>query len=107
MRRIKLNVQKAILIAICSMAMLVNSAFAKGIDSGFWTIEANDKSEKYTVVRFYDDKQNLLYEEKIEGLALAITPKNKKILDKTLSLVMNKKLIASQVTSGKLADALK
>lgn len=97
MKRIKLNVRKAMLIAMCALGMLVNTAFAKGHEGGFWTIEANDKAEKYTIIRFYDDKQNLMYEEKIEGLALKLNPKNKKVLNQTLSLFINKKLIAAQV----------
>ena len=101
MERIKLNLCKALLIAVCSFIVLVNAAFAKNKENGFWTIEVNDKKEKYTIIRFYDDKQNLLYEEKIEGYALLLTSRSKKVLDRTLSLFMDKKLIATQVKSNK------
>lgn len=107
MRRIKLNIRKAILIAVCSLGMLANSAFAKSTGNGFWTIEANDNKGRYTIVRFFDDKQNLIYEERIDGIVLTMTPKNKKVLDKTLSLFVNKKWVAAQVKADKLSDKLR
>ena len=107
MKRVRLNLQKAMLIALFSLGMVINDAFAKSNTIGFWTIEANDKSEKYTIVRFYDDKQNLVYEEKIEGIALSITPKNKKVLDKTLAMLIDKKLVKEQVKGNQLISNLR
>jgi hypothetical protein len=107
MERVKLNLRKMVLLALCLVGVLVSSAFAKSSTDGFWTIEANDKSEKYTVVRFYDDKQNLIYEEKIEGIALSITPKNKKVLEKTLSMLINKKLVKVQIKNTQLMRDLR
>jgi len=106
MKRLKWNIRKVAVLAICLIGILVNASFAKTSEKGFRTVESNDKTEKYTIVRFYDDKQNLVYEEKIAGIVLALTTKNKQILDKTLALFIKKQLITAQVQAKKLVDNL-
>ena len=58
-------------------------------EKGFWNIETNIKTPKTSIVRFYDNNQQLVYTEKVEGVVLNIKRKKtllhlKTILDKVV-----------------------
>ena len=39
--------------------------------SGYWNLVTDQSSRDYTMVQFYNDQHELLYEERLEGLCLA------------------------------------
>ena len=58
-------------------------------EKGFWNIETNVKTPKTSIVRFYDNKHQLVYTEKVEGVVLNIKKKKtlmhlKTVLDKVV-----------------------
>jgi hypothetical protein len=40
---------------------------------GYWNLETNLTTRDYTIVRFYNDRQELLYEERLTGLCLDLS----------------------------------
>lgn len=49
-------------------------------DFANWVIESNTKTPKNATVKFYNHKQELIYQEEITGIKLNV--KNKKIVEK-------------------------
>jgi hypothetical protein len=39
-------------------------------NSGYWTLETDQSTRDYTVVRFYTDQHEMLYEERLSGVCL-------------------------------------
>jgi hypothetical protein len=64
----------------------------------YWVVETNQHDKSYSIVRFYDRRDQLLYEEKLWGLRLDVTrPRTHRLLNKTLREVTNKSLVAGQL----------
>ncbi len=69
---------------VASLALLIisNSADAQNKkyvpEKGFWVLESNIHQKKNTIVRFYDDRSNLIYEETAMDVRMNI--KRKKTL---------------------------
>jgi hypothetical protein len=62
---------------------------------GYWVVETNLLTRDYTLIRFYTDQHQLLYEEKLAGYSLDITKtKNKKRLNKALKQLTEKSLVS-------------
>ncbi|MDO1447738.1 hypothetical protein Q0590_15815 [Rhodocytophaga aerolata] len=67
-------------------------------DGGYWVVETNVQTKDFTIIKFYDARHHLLYEEKIEGRFVDIhKPKHRKMLDKSLKMLEHNNLIASQL----------
>jgi hypothetical protein len=65
---------------------------------GYWVVESNVFTKDFTVVKFYDDTDNLLYEEKLTGIYLDIArKKNVKMLNRTLKMLQHNRLVAAQI----------
>ncbi|HEV8283477.1 MAG TPA: hypothetical protein VGQ09_04165 [Chitinophagaceae bacterium] len=45
---------------------------------GYWTIESNIKTPKNSIIYFYNNENNLVYKEKIEGMKINL--KRRKVL---------------------------
>jgi hypothetical protein len=78
-------------------------------NAGFWVIETNITQRNYSIVRFYDAANALIYEENIPGIYLDATKRRtKKLLNKTLLQLTDKALVAGQFHKERpaLAQAL-
>lgn len=70
-------------------------AQAKAKQEGYWVVETNQRTRNYTLIRFYSDQDQLLYEEKLPGYMLDISrSRNKKRLDKALKQLTEKSLVS-------------
>jgi hypothetical protein len=103
--------RQALIIILFLIAFIgaFSSAFAqetKDNKQGFWTVETNVKEKTFSIIRFYDDKGNLIYEEEIQGVNLELSAKNKKILDKTLAIYLNKKIVAVEFKEKSISKML-
>lgn len=66
-------------------------------DEGNWVVETNLNQKNYSIVRFYDQQGNLLYEEKLQGVYLDISrPKTRRILNKSLASFKGHTVIAGR-----------
>lgn len=69
-------------------------AQAKQKQEGYWVVETNLRTRDYTLIRFYTDQHQLLYEERLAGYSLDISKaKNKRRLNKTLTQLTEKSLV--------------
>jgi type IV secretory pathway VirD2 relaxase len=67
-------------------------------------VETNDRTHNYTVVKFYDLADQLVYEERLEGVHLDVSRrKNRRLLNQTLHRVVHATLLGSQL-AGKEAS---
>ncbi|HEY1025949.1 MAG TPA: hypothetical protein VGE26_12335 [Sphingobacteriaceae bacterium] len=72
---------------------------------GLWVVESNVRSPKQQVVKFYNQKQELIYQEAVSHRRLRIErPKIRKALDTALSRVLSS---PSWVEKGTLAAVLR
>lgn len=51
----------------------ISSVF--GQHTGYWVIESNIHTKDYTIVRFYNDANEQIYEEKLNGVVLNLKRK--------------------------------
>jgi hypothetical protein len=66
--------------------------------SGYWVVETNVKTKDHSVVKFYDTTNQLVYEERLEGVHLNINrPRTVKMLNQTLRGVIAKSLVRAQL----------
>lgn len=79
--------------------------------AGYWNLETNLATRNYTIVRFYNDQQELLYEERLTGLCLDLSRGNglcqrtARQLNGVLAQVLSNPSTAAQ-TMGALAQQL-
>lgn len=73
-----------------------------------WVTETNVNERPYTIVKFFDGEEKLIYEERIEGIRLDITRrKTVKLLNRTLKMLVEKRLVGEQIkTSAELPIAI-
>jgi hypothetical protein len=68
----------------------------------YWVVETNRYDPSYSIVRFYDHQDQLLYEEKIRGVSLDITrPRTQRLLNKALQQATGNTLVAGQLKRSK------
>jgi hypothetical protein len=102
------------IIAIFFLSMFPKSNFAQKKsyvpEQGFWQLVSNVHEKKNTLVQFYDDSSNLIYEERITGVRMNIK-RNKTLLH--LKAALEKAMIAwnktkeTKYNNGLLADIIK
>lgn len=59
--------------ALCLLAARVSPAQAPADLPGYWNLEINLNTHDYTIVRFYDGHDQLVYEERLPGLCLNLS----------------------------------
>ena len=71
----KKNILKTILLALLFAAGTFTSSFAQTVvpDRSYWVVGTNLKQRDYSVVRFYNQHNELLYEERLTGKHLNIS----------------------------------
>jgi hypothetical protein len=80
--------------------IMVSTGIAANLpsDNGYWVVETNAKTKNFTVLKFYNQAGQLVYEERLEGVYLDIRlKKNVKMLNRILQMVTGKTLVASQM----------
>lgn len=79
---------------------------------GYWNLETNLTSRAYTLVRFYNDHDQLVYEERLDNLCLdlsAARPLRRRVqqrLDLALQQVLRQPSLATQPTQPWVAQQL-
>ena len=95
-----------IFLLCCSTISTASTAQQLPAHAGYWVIETNVAQRNYSIVRFYDATDALIYEENIPGLYLNATKRRtQKLLNKTLLQLTDKALVAGQFQKGKSALA--
>ena len=89
----------------CSLfACTALSASAQSTDAAkepYWVVETNTVTRDHTIVRFYSQQHELVYEEKLQGVHLDATRKRtRKLLNKALKGVMNNSILAGEYFKG-------
>ncbi len=81
------------------LAYALLPAAAQTTPSGYWVVETNERTRDQSVVKFYDLNDQLLYEERLEGVHLDVARgKNRRLLTQMLNQVVNRTLLESQLT---------
>src|SRR6476661_2812569 len=80
-------------ITLTIVCCLVYTAFAlaqkRVPDTGCWVVESNIKTPKNYIINFYNDKHELIYQEKINGKKINIDKtKTKNTLNSVLAIVL-------------------
>ncbi|QCR23379.1 hypothetical protein [Pontibacter sp. SGAir0037] len=84
-----------------SLSSTAALAQAPGPKQGYWNVEAVPGKQKFSVVRFYNPQNQLVYEEKMEGIFLDMTRKSTiKLLNNSLQQVVNNSIVTSQLKSS-------
>ncbi len=74
---------------------------------GYWVVETNDRTRDHSVVQFYDLTDQLVYEERLEGVHLDVSrPKNRRLLNRTLRRVVGRTLLGSQLPGKETSPAV-
>ena len=100
------NTFKKTLLALLLGASAFTSSLAQQepITQNYWVVETNLKQRDYSIVRFYNQNHQLIYEEKLNGKYLNISrPRHVKRLNLALSAVSEKSFAAvnqQKVVSG-------
>ena len=77
---------------------------AKVAKSGYWNAETNLTTRNYTIVRFYDGQDQLVYEERLDNLCLDLAKGNGRCrrtsrkLATTLQLVLRESSVCASGT---------
>ncbi len=98
----KAQTLKTILVSslLFSLYVLPAAAQAPAPGTGYWVVETNDRTKDHSIVKFYDNAGQLVYEERLEGVHLNINrPKTVKMLNQTLQGVIAKSLVRAQLES--------
>ncbi|TLM91779.1 hypothetical protein [Hymenobacter jeollabukensis] len=87
---------KTSLLAACFCLLMPAFALAQQAPhSGYWNLETNLSTRDYTIVRFYNDQDELLREERLDALCLNLsqgTPlcrRTARLLNTTLAQVLH------------------
>lgn len=68
---------------------------------GYWKVQT-DYASRSTVVRFFNDRNEPIYQETLPGKYVKLTKRNIRLFDEMLDRVVNSQLLASQVRSSEL-----
>jgi type IV secretory pathway VirD2 relaxase len=73
---------------------------------GYWVVETNDRTRDHTLVQFYDLTDQLVYEERLEGVHLDVSRrKTRQLLNRTLRRVVTHTLLGSQLPGKETSPA--
>ncbi|RAK70186.1 hypothetical protein [Hymenobacter edaphi] len=97
---------KTPLLAACFCLLMPALAHAQQAPkSGYWNLETNLTTQDYTIVRFYNDKDELLREERLDALCLNLsqgTPlcrRTARLLNATLAQVIQNPAGSTQLAA--------
>jgi hypothetical protein len=69
-------------------------------------VETNDRTRDHTLVKFYDPADQLVYEERLDGVHLDVSRrKNRRLLNRTLRRVVGRTLVGSQLAGKEASPA--
>ncbi|RCR67795.1 hypothetical protein [Larkinella punicea] len=71
------------------------------VDKGYWKIQT-DYGTRNTVIRFFNARNEPVYQETLRGQYVKLTKRNIRLFDEMLDRVVNNHLLASQVRSSEL-----
>jgi hypothetical protein len=90
--------QKAVFSGLVMAVTTLSSSAQIADTQGFWNVETNVYTRDYSVIRFYTADNELIYEERLEGLHLDVSrKKTARMLTRTLRMFQNKSLVAGQL----------
>src|SRR4028119_863878 len=73
------------------------SAPAENLGNEYWVIETSIYPSDYSIIRFYDKYNQLIYEQKLEGTRLSLNKKNIKMLNQALKKFKENGTILTQL----------
>lgn len=82
----------------------INYIDAANPNQGYWKLHT-DHSSRNTIIRLYNNDNELVYEETMPGQYIKLTDKTVSQINETLQLVASNKLILSKVKTYSLADS--
>lgn len=88
------------LLLFTSLSVRAQSEYYSGnhLDKGFWKIQT-DYTTRNTVIRFFNARNEPIYQETLHGKYVKLTKKNIRLFDQMLDRVVNNQLLVSQVKS--------
>ncbi len=88
------------------LAYALTPAPAQTTPPGYWVVETNDRTRDHTLVQFYDLSDQLVYEERLEGVHLDVARrKTRRLLNQTLRRVVNRTLLGSRLPGKEAGPA--
>jgi hypothetical protein len=69
----RLSAACVLVVLSATMALAQTTVYSEApvvAKSGYWSLETDQSTPTYTLVRFYNDEHELLYEERLEGVCL-------------------------------------
>jgi hypothetical protein len=88
------------------LAYALTPAPAQTTPPGYWVVETNDRTRDHTMVQFYDLTDQLVYEERLEGVHLDVSRrKYRRLLNQTLRRVVNRTLLGSRLPGKEACPA--
>lgn len=100
--------KKILFLVLLSTGTIAKAQQAKTVApiNGCWVVENNIKSPKKQIVKFYDDNQQLLYQEEYNLKVLSISKKRiRRILDSALVSVLDKSKLNETSTLANVISA--
>ena len=94
-------------LAALLLAGALTLASAQTTPAGYWVVETNNETRDYSLVQFYDPDDQLLYEERLQGVHLDVSRrKTIRLLNGTLRRVTNRTLLGSQLARNETTFAV-
>ncbi len=88
------------------LAYALTPAPAQTTPPGYWVVETNDRTRNHSLVQFYDLADQLVYEERLEGVHLDVARrKTRRLLNQTLRRVVNRTLLGSRLSGKEVSPA--
>jgi hypothetical protein len=88
------------------LAGALTPAPAQTTPPGYWVVETNNHTRDHTLVKFYDLSDQLVYEERLEGVHLDVSRrKYRRLLNHTLRRVVGRTLVGSQLAGKEVSPA--
>jgi len=78
-------------LSLFSLAGFAQHAPKWAPEKGYWVIETKDQEPKSSIIYFYNDNNELVYKENVEGVAIKI---NKRRVKMNLKKVLDQSLVA-------------
>jgi hypothetical protein len=90
------------IVTLFSLIALTASAQHSTSDTLYWVVETNTNNPSYSVVRFYDQRNFLVHEVRLDGAYINVRiPKHRKKLDQLLKGYMDRTIATSKKNKSK------
>ncbi|WP_448520456.1 hypothetical protein [Rhodoflexus sp.] len=100
MKKAKMMVAAAAVVLFSSVAMAADdpqNKVVKNAGKGTWVVENNEQNPNLSIIRIYNEQNEVIYEEQLKGDYVRASRKMQRKLNKLQDALVNKQLISKSL----------